>query len=66
MFETNLVTTITNIGWTPLFPRLAAVVARERGIPEVVGCGNATMLLKTGDRVCVDGGAGRVEILQGF
>jgi rifampicin phosphotransferase len=71
-----LVTTITNIGWTPLFPRLAAIVtdvgaplshaaivAREMGIPAVVGCGNATMLLKTGDRVRVDGGQGTVEIL---
>jgi rifampicin phosphotransferase len=71
-----LVTTITNIGWTPLFPRLsaivtdvgaplshAAIVARELGIPAVVGCGNATMLLKTGDRVRVDGGQGIVEIL---
>jgi len=72
-----LVTTITNIGWTPLFPRLAAIVtdvgaplshaaivARELGIPAVVGCGNATMLLKTGDRVRVDGGAGSVEVLE--
>ncbi|HLO13565.1 MAG TPA: PEP-utilizing enzyme [Anaerolineales bacterium] len=72
-----LVTTITNIGWTPLFPRLAAIVtdvgaplshaaivAREMGIPAVVGCGNATMLLKTGDRVRVDGGRGTVEILS--
>ncbi len=73
-----LVTTITNVGWTPLFPRLAAIVtdvgaplshaaivARELGIPAVVGCGNATMLLKTGDRVRVDGGRGTVEILPG-
>jgi pyruvate,water dikinase len=72
-----LVTSITNIGWTLLFPRLAAIVtdvgaplshaaivAREMGIPAVVGCGNATMLLKTGDRVRVDGGRGRVEILN--
>jgi phosphohistidine swiveling domain-containing protein len=72
-----LVTSITNIGWTPLFPRLAAIVtdvgaplshaaivAREMGIPAVVGCGNATMLLKTGDRVRVDGGQGMVEILN--
>ncbi|MBN1874298.1 MAG: hypothetical protein JXA33_08700 [Anaerolineae bacterium] len=71
-----LVTTITNVGWTPLFPHLAAIitdvgaplshaaiVAREIGIPAVVGCGNATMLLKTGDRVRVDGGRGTVEIL---
>lgn len=71
-----LVTTITNVGWTPIFPRLAAIVtdvgaplshaaivARELGIPAVVGCGNATMLLKTGDRIRVDGGRGTVEIL---
>jgi pyruvate,water dikinase len=71
-----LVTTITNIGWTPLFPRLAAIVtdvgaplshaaivAREMGIPAVVGCGNATTLLKTGDHIRVDGGRGVVEIL---
>jgi pyruvate,water dikinase len=70
-----LVTNQTDIGWTPLFPRLAAIVtdvgaplshaaivARELGIPAVVGCGNATMLLKTGDRVRVNGGAGTVEL----
>jgi phosphohistidine swiveling domain-containing protein len=72
-----LVTTLTNIGWTPLFPRLAAIVtdlgaplshaaivAREMGIPAVVGCGDATMRLKTGDRVRVNGGQGLVEILD--
>jgi len=72
-----LVTTLTNIGWTPLFPRTAAIitdlgaplshaaiVARELGIPAVVGCGDATMRLKTGDRVRVDGGKGLVEILE--
>lgn len=72
-----LVTAITNVGWTPLFPRLAAIVtdvgaplshaaivAREMGIPAVVGCGNATMLLKTSDRVRVDGGKGTVEIME--
>ena len=61
-----LVTTLTNVGWTPLFPRAAAIVtdvgaplshaaivARELGIPAVVGCGNATMRLHTGDRVRV-------------
>ncbi len=71
-----LVTVTTNVGWTPLFPRLAAIVtdvgaplshaaivARELGIPAVVGCGNATMRLKTGDHVRVDGGRGIVEIL---
>ena len=72
-----LVTTVTNIGWTPVFPRAAAVVtdvgaplshaaivARELGIPAVVGCGNATTRLRSGDRVRVDGGAGTVEILK--
>jgi phosphohistidine swiveling domain-containing protein len=71
-----LVTFTTNVGWTPLFPRLAAIVtdvgaplshaaivARELGIPAVVGCGNATARLRTGDRVRVDGSAGTVAIL---
>jgi len=71
-----LVASTTNIGWTPLFPRVAAIVtdigaplshaaivARELGIPAVVGCGNATALLKTGDKVLVDGGQGIVRIL---
>jgi pyruvate,water dikinase len=74
-----LVTTVTNVGWTPLFPRAAAVVtdvgaplshaaivARELGIPAIVGCGNATMRLRTGNWVRVDGGQGAVEILQDF
>ncbi len=72
-----LVTTQTNIGWTPLFPRAkaivtdvgavlshAAIVARELGIPAVVGCGDATMRLNSGDRVRVDGGQGIVSILN--
>ncbi len=72
-----LVTSVTNVGWTPIFPRAAAVVtdvgaplshaaivARELGIPAVVGCGNATMRIKTGDRVRVDGSAGLVDVLD--
>ena len=72
-----LVARTTNVGWTPLFPRIAAVVtdiggslshaaivARELGIPAVVGCSDATICLKTGDRVRVDGGRGTVEILE--
>ena len=71
-----LVTVLTDIAWTPLFLRAAAVVtdvgaplshaaivARELGIPAVVGCGDATMRLRTGDRVRVDGGQGKVKIL---
>jgi phosphohistidine swiveling domain-containing protein len=73
-----LVAVTTNVGWTPLFPRAAAVVtdvgaplshaaivARELGIPAVVGCGSATTRLGNGDRVRVDGGQGVVEILRG-
>lgn len=71
-----LVASSTNVGWTPLFPKAAAVitdvgaplshaaiVARELGIPAVVGTGNATMHLKTGDKVMVDGGQGIIEVL---
>jgi pyruvate,water dikinase len=71
-----LVTSQTNIGWTLLFPRIraivtdvgaplshAAIVARELGIPAVVNCGDATLRLRTGDHVRVDGSQGVVEIL---
>jgi pyruvate,water dikinase len=60
-------------GWTPLFPRAAAVVmevggamchaaviARELGIPAVFGVTDATTLLEDGERVVVDGTAGTV------
>ncbi|MBO4681916.1 MAG: hypothetical protein J5623_08510 [Clostridiales bacterium] len=70
-----LVTGATNIGWTRVFPKVsaivtdigaplshAAIVAREFGIPAVVGCGNATTVLNTGDLVEVDGTAGTVTI----
>ena len=59
-----LVTTTTNVGWTPAFPRAAAIVARELGIPAVVGCNDATFRLHTGDLVRVDGAKGMVELLQ--
>jgi pyruvate,water dikinase len=72
-----LVTATTNVGWTPLFPRAAAIVtdvgaplshaaivARELGVPAVVGTGEATMRLKTGDRVRLDGARGIVEVLD--
>jgi phosphohistidine swiveling domain-containing protein len=72
-----LVTATTNVGWTLLFPRAAAIVtdvgaplshaaivAHELGIPAVVGCGNAMTHLHTGDRVRVDGGQGVVRILE--
>ena len=68
----------TDPAWTPLF--LAAgglvmevggmmthgsVVAREYGIPAVVGVGQATARLKTGDRIRLNGSTGKIEILQG-
>ena len=42
----------------------ASIVARELVIPAVVGCRNATMRLKTSDRVRVDGTRGIVEFLE--
>jgi phosphohistidine swiveling domain-containing protein len=69
-----LVAPLTAPAWTPLFKRAAAVVtdvgsaashasiiAREYGIPAVVGCGDATARLRTGMRVAVDGSTGNVE-----
>jgi len=69
-----LVAPLTAPAWTPLFARAAAIVtdvgspashasivAREYGIPAVVGCGDATARLRTGVRVVVDGGTGNVE-----
>ena len=42
----------------------AAVVAREMGIPCVIGTGNGTAILRAGDHVRVDGTAGTVEVLR--
>jgi pyruvate,water dikinase len=73
-----LVAPMTAPAWTPLFTRAAAVVtdvgsaaahasiiAREYGIPAVVGCGDATARLRTGDRVTVDGNTGNVQPERG-
>ena len=72
-----LVTRATNIGWTVAFHKVsaivtdigaplshAAIVAREFGIPAVVGCSNATTVLKTGDVVTVDGEKGTVTVVN--
>jgi pyruvate,water dikinase len=69
-----LVARATAPAWTPLFARAAAVVtdggslaahaslvAREYGIPAVVGTGDATARLRDGQLVTVDGSAGTVE-----
>ena len=70
-----LVTQAAMPAWTPLFLRAAAVitdtgtmaahaslVAREVGIPAVVGTGDATARLHDGQVVIVDGSAGLVEL----
>lgn len=71
-----LVAPFTDPGWTPLFINAAglvmdiggalahgSVVAREYGIPAVVGVREATTKLQTGQRVRVDGNRGIIEIL---
>jgi pyruvate,water dikinase len=71
-----IVCTFTNPAWTVLFPRAsalvadsggplshAAIVAREYGLPSVVGTGDATRRLVDGQLVRVDGNAGTVTIL---
>ncbi len=71
-----LVTAFTDPGWTTLFVSLkglvtevgglmthGAVIAREYGLPAVVGVENATRLIKDGQRIRVNGTEGYVEIL---
>jgi phosphohistidine swiveling domain-containing protein len=73
-----LVAEFTDPGWTPLFIKAGApvlevggalthgaVVAREYGIPAVVGVRGATATLHTGQRVRVDGNRGVIEVLDG-
>ncbi len=72
-----LVTTSTTPDWSSVFAQIiglvtdrggvlshAAVVAREIGIPAVVGTGQATTLLKDGQLVEVNGNTGQVQILE--
>lgn len=71
-----LVTSFTDPGWTPLFVSVkglvtevgglmthGAVIAREYGLPAVVGVENATKLIKDGQRIRVNGTEGYIEIL---
>jgi pyruvate,water dikinase len=71
-----LVTDMTDPDWEPIMKRAsaivtnrggrtchAAIIARELGIPAVVGCGDATELLKQGEEVtvsCAEGDVGKV------
>ena len=72
-----LVCQITNPTWAPIFQKIAgavsdiggsmshaAIVAREFGLPAVVGTGTATSRIKDGQRIRVDGGRGIVTILE--
>jgi phosphoenolpyruvate synthase/pyruvate phosphate dikinase len=72
-----LVCRMTNPAWVVLFTKITglvteaggavshpAVVAREFGIPAVVGTTNAGDRIATGDRIRVNGGTGVVEILS--
>ena len=71
-----LVTTFTDPSWTPLFVAIkglvtevggvmthGAVIAREYGLPAVVGVERATRLIRDGQRIRVHGTEGYVEIL---
>ncbi len=71
-----LVTAYTDPSWTPLFVAIkglvtevgglmthGAVIAREYGLPAVVGVENATRLIRDGQRIRVDGTDGYVELL---
>lgn len=71
-----LVTAFTDPGWTPLFVSIkglvtevgglmthGAVIAREYGLPAVVGVENATKLIKDGQRIWVHGTEGYIEVL---
>jgi phosphohistidine swiveling domain-containing protein len=72
-----LVCRMTNPAWVVLFTKIAglvtdaggvashpAVVAREFGLPAVVGTSDATRRIRTGDRVRVNGATGVVEIVE--
>jgi pyruvate,water dikinase len=72
-----LVTAFTDPSWTPLFVSIkglvtevgglmthGAVIAREYGLPAVVGVENATRRIRDGQRIRVHGTEGFVEILQ--
>jgi phosphoenolpyruvate synthase/pyruvate phosphate dikinase len=76
--DTVLVCPTTTPAWTPLFAQAkglvtdiggvaahGSIVAREYGIPAVMGTGNATQRIADGQTVKVDGDAGTVTIGEG-
>jgi rifampicin phosphotransferase len=73
-----LVTPYTDPSWTPVFLSIkglvtevggqmthGAVIAREYGLPAVVGVENATRLIKDGQSIRINGAEGYVEMLEG-
>ncbi len=73
-----LVAERTDPGWVPLYPSVSglliergsilshsAIVAREMGIPTIVGIAGLVGTLKTGQVVTMDGGAGTVRVVEG-
>ena len=73
-----LVCRITAPSWAPVFQRIAAavsdvggmmahtaIISREYGLPAVVGTGFATVSIRTGDLIEVDGYEGTVRIIEG-
>lgn len=72
-----LITSYTDLSWIPLFVSIkglvtevgglmthGAVFARECGLPAVVGVESATMIIRDGQRIRLDGVEGYVEILN--
>jgi phosphohistidine swiveling domain-containing protein len=70
-----LIVPFTDVGWTPLFPGIGgivaetggqlshtSIVAREYGLPAVVGVKQATLLIKDGQPITVDGYRGQVYL----
>lgn len=68
-----LITHSTDIAWSPYFPILSgvvtelgglvshgAVVAREYGLPAIVGAKNATVIIPDGEQICMDASAGTI------
>jgi pyruvate, water dikinase len=72
-----LVCPVTAPSWAPVFGKIkaavsdiggsmshAAIVAREYGMPAVVGTGDATKRIRTGQRIRVDGDRGIVQVIE--
>jgi pyruvate,water dikinase len=72
-----LVAPVTAPSWAPVFAKIraavsdiggamshAAIVAREYGMPAVVGTGDATQRIRTGDKIAVDGDRGTVRVIE--